>query len=83
MLQPMLDWALATDPAKRYPTVQEFAIDLSILIAAEPMDPVEPVTPVPPVEPTMIDTAASGEFVSPNAPTVADVPKSRDPEGRG
>ena len=68
-LQTMLDWALAIDPAKRYPTAQEFALDLSILIAAEPMDPIEPTVPTP---------APSAEFVSPNAPTVADVRPSRD-----
>jgi serine/threonine protein kinase len=64
MLQPMLDWALATDPAKRYPTAQEFAIDLSILITAEPADAVEPTT---------TQHAPSSESVSSSAPTVADI----------
>jgi eukaryotic-like serine/threonine-protein kinase len=73
MLQPMLDWALAMDPAKRYPTAQEFATDLSILIAAEPMDAVAPPT---------TNEARSGEFVSPNAPTVADAQRFPEHEGR-
>jgi serine/threonine-protein kinase len=47
MLQPMLDWALATDPAKRYPSAQEFALDLGMLIANEPLDPVAPPSPRP------------------------------------
>jgi eukaryotic-like serine/threonine-protein kinase len=68
MLQPMLDWALATDPAKRYPTAQEFALDLGILIAAEPMDPVKP---------TMAPPGRTGEVVSSSAPTVVDGRPSR------
>ena len=62
MLQPMLDWALATDPAKRYPTAQEFALDLGILLANEPPDPIAPPPPrqVPPANvrlsaPTVIE----------------------------
>jgi hypothetical protein len=68
----MLDWALAMDPGKRYPTAQEFAIDLSMLIAAEPMDAVEP---------TPMNRAPSAEFVSPSAPTVADARQSSEPKG--
>jgi serine/threonine-protein kinase len=46
-LQTMLDFALAADPAKRYPTAQEFALDLSILIANEPVDKINPRRTVP------------------------------------
>jgi eukaryotic-like serine/threonine-protein kinase len=59
-LQTMLDWALATDPAKRYPTAHEFALDLGMLIAAEPIDKVEPRRTVP-MQP---------EYARPSAPTV-------------
>jgi serine/threonine-protein kinase len=41
-LQTMLDYALAADVSKRYPTAQEFALDLGILIAAEPADAASP-----------------------------------------
>ena len=60
-LQTMLDWALATDPGKRYPTAQEFALDLGMLIAAEPIDKVEPRRTVPMQPP---------EYARPSAPTV-------------
>lgn len=73
MLQPMLDWALATDPAKRYPTAQEFALDLSILIAAEPMDPIQATETYP---------VPSTETVSPSAPTVPDLPRSGEAGGK-
>jgi serine/threonine protein kinase len=76
-LQTMLDWALALDPGRRYPTAQEFGLDLSILIDAEPMDPVEPA-------PAKAETLEpSGEFVSPNAPTtIAEVlPPARNDAG--
>jgi serine/threonine-protein kinase len=58
LLQPMLDWALASDPANRYPSAQEFAMDLAMLIANEPPDPVEP--PVP----------KTRETVRPSSPTI-------------
>ena len=60
-LQPMLDWALATDPTKRYPTAQEFSLDLSILINTAPADPPRKTVPM-----------QSGEVVSPSAPTVVE-----------
>jgi serine/threonine-protein kinase len=47
MLQTMLDFALAADPAKRYPSAQEFSLDLGILIAAEPVEKVNPRRTVP------------------------------------
>jgi serine/threonine-protein kinase len=50
-LQTMLDWALATDPAKRYPTAQEFSLDLSILIANAPADTIVQRQTVPMVKP--------------------------------
>jgi serine/threonine-protein kinase len=62
MLQPMLDWALATDPNKRYPAAQEFALDLSILIDAEPMDaprktvPMDASVAVRPSAPTVVES---------------------------
>jgi hypothetical protein len=37
-VQTALDWALATDPARRYPSAQEFSLDLSMIIAAAPVD---------------------------------------------
>jgi serine/threonine-protein kinase len=74
MLQPMLDWALATDPTKRYPTAQEFAMDLSILIAAEPLDPIERTETFPVPE---------NEVVSQSAPTVPDARLARKPEDGG
>ncbi len=55
-----------------YPTAQEFALDLSKLIAAEPMAQVEP---------TVTDQAPTAAFVSPNGPTVVDPPMSRQPDG--
>src|SRR3954462_5599056 len=60
-LQTMLDWALATDPDKRYPTAHEFALDLSMVAAAEPIDTVEPRRTVPIQQP---------EYARPSAPTV-------------
>lgn len=71
-LQAMMDWALATDPGKRYPTAQEFALDLSILIAAEPIDPVETTETYP---------VPSDEPVSSTAPTIADARLARESEG--
>jgi eukaryotic-like serine/threonine-protein kinase len=68
MLQPMLDWALATDREKRYPTAQEFALDLSIL-TAQPFDSAAP-----------METVQSGEVVSQSAQTVADARLSRGPD---
>ena len=63
MLQTMLDFALAADPAKRYPTAHEFALDLGILIAAEPVERVEPRRTVPMDAPdlTPVDQSAVTE----------------------
>ena len=61
MLQTILDYALATDPGKRYPTAQEFALDLGMLIATAPAEAADPAAPM-----------TSGEVVSQSAPTVAD-----------
>ena len=47
-LQTMLDYALATDPAKRYPSAQEFGLDLGMLIASAPVDPPRKTVPIPP-----------------------------------
>jgi serine/threonine-protein kinase len=63
MLQPMLDWALATDPGNRYPTAQEFALDLSILIAAEPVDAPRKTVPMQP---------SPAKLARPSAPTVVE-----------
>jgi eukaryotic-like serine/threonine-protein kinase len=60
-LQTMLDYALAADLSKRYPTAQEFALDLGILIAAEPAD--SPTAPVAsPTQPRQV--------LRPSAPTI-------------
>ena len=58
-LQTMLDYALATEPATRYPTAQEFALDLGILIAAEPVD-----------APLAATSTAPRPVVRPSAPTI-------------
>jgi hypothetical protein len=55
----MMDYALSTDPAGRYPTAQDFALDLGMLIAASPIDP--PRTTVPMQKPPL---------ARPSAPTV-------------
>ena len=46
-VQTMLDWALATDPTRRYPTALEFSLDLSIIIAAAPVDRIDQRKTVP------------------------------------
>jgi eukaryotic-like serine/threonine-protein kinase len=63
-LQTMLDYALATSPAKRYPTAQEFALDLQILINSAPSDTIVQRKTVPVQQPE--------EHVSSDAVTVAD-----------
>ena len=61
MLQGMFNWALATDPANRYPSAQEFALDLAMLINGEPVDPPEATDTYPtPARP----------MARPSAPTV-------------
>ena len=68
ILQPMLDWALATNPEKRYPTALEFSRDLSILIALPDLPDRASNEPIDPrmVPPTRSDAAP------PDAVTVAE-----------
>ena len=72
MLQPMLNWALATDPGQRYPSAQEFALDLGMLINASPVDPKEPPPSLEPPRPVR-----SSDFVSSDAATVINRRASR------
>jgi serine/threonine-protein kinase len=58
-LQTMLDYALSMDPGKRYPTAQEFALDLGMLISSAPVDPPRKTVPIQPAPTTPVSTDAA------------------------
>jgi hypothetical protein len=68
-LQTMLDYALSMDPGKRYPTAQEFALDLGMLISTAPVDPPRKTVP--------IQAPATTTPVSSDAATRGDRSRSR------
>jgi serine/threonine-protein kinase len=71
-VQTMLDWALAGDPARRYPTAQEFGLDLGILIANSPVDP--PRKTVPVQQPPELAPSNAATVVDPRLVTRPDQP---------